>query len=100
MCPPRNRSGGGQATSVEPALFDDLVCLENDRLRNRQTEGLGGLQVDDQRELRRLLDGQLTRLCPIQNLRNIPSSAPMDIERTRTVGDESTAQAVGPTEHR
>src|SRR5262245_24571478 len=29
------------------ALFDHLICLEEDRLRDREAEGLGGLEVDD-----------------------------------------------------
>jgi hypothetical protein len=28
------------------ALFDYLICLEEDRLRDRQAEGLGGLEID------------------------------------------------------
>src|SRR6516225_7440422 len=38
------------------ASFDDLVGAGEDRWRNRQAQRLGGLEVDDQLELRRLLD--------------------------------------------
>src|SRR4030095_1293370 len=40
-------------------LFDDLVGPQQQRLRNREAECLGGLEVDDQLELRRLLDGEI-----------------------------------------
>src|SRR5437016_393835 len=39
------------------ALLDDLVRPPQHRLRDRQAERLGGLEVDDQLELGRLLDG-------------------------------------------
>jgi hypothetical protein len=42
---------------VEHALLDDLVGPEQERLRDRQAEGLCGLHVD---ELARLLDGQVS----------------------------------------
>jgi len=43
-------------------LFDDLVGEVEDRGRDRQAERLGGLQVDDQLEPRRLLNGQVRGL--------------------------------------
>ena len=36
--------------------LDDLIRPLEERRRDRQAEGLGGLEVDDQLELRRLLD--------------------------------------------
>ena len=41
-------------------LLDDLVCPQEQRRRDRQAQRLGGLEVDHQLELRRLLDGQVT----------------------------------------
>src|SRR5438445_586450 len=40
-----------------PRLLEHLVRLEEDGWGNRQAEGLGGLEVDDQLELRGLLHG-------------------------------------------
>jgi hypothetical protein len=44
------------------ALLDDLIRLQQDRLRDRQPERLGGLEVDDQLELLWLLDGEVAGL--------------------------------------
>jgi hypothetical protein len=48
--------------AIEWALFDHLVRPLQERRRDRQAECLGGLEVDDQLELRWLLDGQVTGL--------------------------------------
>ena len=40
----------------------DLIRPRQQRRRDRQAEGLGGLEVDDQLEFRRLLDGKLGEL--------------------------------------
>ena len=49
-------------------LLDHLIRPLQKRRRDRQAEGLGGLEVDDQLELRRLLDGQLGGLGALENL--------------------------------
>src|SRR5256714_11484426 len=41
------------------ALFNDLVGALQQRLRHGQAERLGGFQIDDQLEARRLLDRQI-----------------------------------------
>ena len=50
------------AALVEHALLNDLSRLQQHRLRDRQAERLGGLKVDDQFELRGLLDGEVAWL--------------------------------------
>src|SRR5215467_6250545 len=42
--------------------LDHLICPRQERLRDRQAERLSGLEVDDQLELRRLLDEEIPRL--------------------------------------
>jgi len=44
--------GGGLA----PYLFDDFIGLGQDQGRERQVQGLGHLQIDDEFEARRQLD--------------------------------------------
>ena len=55
-------------TLVEHGLFDHLICLEEDRLRDREAERLRGLHVDHQLELRGLLDGQVAWFGTLEDL--------------------------------
>jgi hypothetical protein len=57
-----------------PSL-DHLVRPLQERLRNRQAERLRGLEVDDQLELRRLLDGQVGRLGALEDLVDVSGRA-------------------------
>src|SRR6266571_5325891 len=41
------------------ASIDDPIGLEHERRRNRETEGLRGLAIEDLYELGRLLDGEI-----------------------------------------
>ena len=43
-------------------LFDHLVGAEDKRLRNREAEHFGGLEIKNQFELSWLLDGKIGRL--------------------------------------
>jgi hypothetical protein len=45
-------------------LRDNLIRAQEQRRRDRQPKRLGGLEIDDQLELRRLLDGKIARLGP------------------------------------
>jgi hypothetical protein len=49
----------GAETVPRDASFDDLVSASEDRLRDRQTECLGGLEIDNQLELGRFLDREI-----------------------------------------
>src|SRR4029453_7617811 len=54
----RGPTGGGTAA----ASLDDLIRPRQQRPRDREAEGLGGLEVDDQLILRRLLDGNIPKI--------------------------------------
>src|SRR2546429_8091164 len=54
-------------------LLNNLVCSQEQRPRDRQAERLGGLQVDDQLELRRLLDGKVGRFGTFEDSVHIAS---------------------------
>jgi hypothetical protein len=47
---------------IRAVSLDHAVRAEKHRLRNRDAEGVGGLEVDDQLGLRRLFDGQVAGL--------------------------------------
>jgi hypothetical protein len=49
-------------------LLDYPVRTHQYRLRDRDAKRLGGLQIYDQLELRRLLDGQITGFCASEYL--------------------------------
>src|SRR5262249_61956003 len=68
----QNTSGGGDARRRGSA--DDLVGLEEQRRGDRQAEGTGGLEVDDQLELRGLLDRQVSRLGPFEDFIHVSGS--------------------------
>src|ERR1700686_2844517 len=53
---------------VAKDLFDDLVGAGEQGRRHGQADRLGGLQIDDQLEPRRLLDRQVGRLGAFQDL--------------------------------
>jgi hypothetical protein len=48
-------------------LSDHLGGLEEERRRDGEAQGLGGLEVDDQLELAGLLDGQVSRFGAFQD---------------------------------
>ena len=56
-------------------LMDHLIRLEQDRRRDCQPEGLGGLEVDHQFQLRGELDRQITRRRAMQDFVHICSGA-------------------------
>src|SRR5438093_12328681 len=51
--------------------LDHLVGAQEERLGDRQAKRLGGVQIDDEIELGRLLDRDVAWLGPSQNLVNI-----------------------------
>src|SRR3954469_9345972 len=55
--------------STSPAVsFYHLIGAGKERGRDRKTEGFGGLEIDHQFELCRLLDRKVARLRAIKNL--------------------------------
>jgi hypothetical protein len=47
--------------------LNKVIRPPQQRRRDRQTDSLGGLEVDDQLELRRLLDGQVGGLGALED---------------------------------
>ena len=64
----RSRTRGG-------SLLDNLICAQHQRRRDREAESPRSLEVDDELELRRLLDGKVRGLRALQNSINIAGSS-------------------------
>src|SRR3974377_1000931 len=67
---------------IAPALagafsLDYLVGAQQERFRDREAEGLGGGQIDDELEFGRLLDRDVGGLRPTQNLVDEVGGAPV-----------------------
>ena len=56
--------------------MDHLVRQAEDGSWDRETQGLGGLEVDDQLELGRLLHGQIGRLGAFEDLVHVDGALP------------------------
>src|ERR1700730_17048443 len=70
-------------------LLDHLVGASEEGGWDRQTDFLSGLQIDDQFEPCRLLDGQLGRFPSFEDFRNIVGRHHHHLRAVRTVGDET-----------
>ena len=60
-------------------LLDDLIRPRQQRRWDREAEGLGGLEVDHQLELRGLLNREIRRLGTLQDLVDVGRSASEEI---------------------
>src|SRR5690349_21322706 len=74
--------------SVDPSL-DDLIRPLKKQRRDRQTKRLGGLEVDDEVELRRLLDGQVGGLGAPQDSVNVNCSTSFQLGNICSIGHET-----------
>src|SRR2546425_836945 len=61
--------------SIAAASFDDLIRSQQQRPGDCEAKRLGRLEVDHQLELRWLLDGQVRRLCALEDVVDIDSEA-------------------------
>src|SRR5258707_15389820 len=75
-------------------LFDYLIRPQQERLWDRQAEGLGGLEVDDQLELGGLLDGQVAYLGTLEDPVDVGRRAPEEIGHIGPVGHEAARPRV------
>jgi hypothetical protein len=68
---------------IFPALSNHLIRPRQHVRRDRQADLLGGFQIDDQLELRRLLDGNVSRLGAMQNPIHVICSTTEDFSIAR-----------------
>src|SRR5215510_9290151 len=70
--------------SAGPSL-DHLGRLEEQRARDGEADGLGHLEVNDEVELRRLLDRQISGLGTLEDLVHIPGDEPVHVRQPRAI---------------
>src|SRR6202158_3010316 len=94
MCAGRRPCGSGEWWARAPSTghasrsLDHLIRPLEERLGDRQAEGLGGLEVDDQLELRWLLDGQVGGFRALEDLVHVHGRTAEQVEVIGTVADE------------
>src|SRR5262249_11996494 len=90
-----------QTTYTNAPLFDDLVGTQQERFGNFQSKRLGSCQIDDEIELRRLLDGKIGGLRPAQNFVDILGGSPEQVCVVWSIGHQTAHFDIRPrTVHR
>src|SRR6185503_550914 len=74
--------------TISPASGDHLVGPEQQRRRQRHAERPGRVEIEDEPELRGLLDGQVRRLRALQDAIDLGGRAPEDLLDVRAVGHQ------------
>src|SRR5215470_18567018 len=80
-------------TLVEHRLLDDLVSLEENRLRNRESQCLRRLLVDHQVELGWPLNREVPGSCSLENLVHVHRCSAGRVSEARRVVHESARRS-------
>jgi hypothetical protein len=72
-----------------PPRIDHLVGAGEQRRRHVEAERFRGRQVHDQIEFGRLLDREVARLCPAQNLVDIVGGPPEHVRKVWSIGHQT-----------
>src|SRR6266481_5259789 len=73
--------------------FDDLVSAREDRWGDGEAERLGGVEIDDQLECRRLLDRQIGRLGALEDLPGVDAGLARDGSEAWSVADQAAGRS-------
>src|SRR5437763_1916213 len=74
--------------------LDHLVGAREDRRRDRQTERIGGLQIDDESVFGSLLYGQVRWFHALQDLVDVGSGTPGYVGKVRRIAHEPPASTI------
>jgi len=80
---------GSTRSGRSPALLDNLVGAGKQRCRHGEAKRLGGLEVDDQLEGRRLLDRQIGGLGALEDLPRVSADQAKGSSEARSIGDQA-----------
>jgi hypothetical protein len=74
--------------------LDHLIGCSQQRFRDGEAEGVGGLEVDDQIEFGRLLDRQVGRFLAFENAPGIDASLVESIAETAAITYQAAGQDI------
>ena len=75
----RERRARCRVMSGSGTSLDNLVRAQAQRGRDREAQGIGGPEIDQELELRGLFDGEVSRFRAFQDLVHVRSGAPVQI---------------------
>src|SRR5580704_14499229 len=73
-------------------LLDHLIRPLQERRRDREAEGLGGLEVDDELELGGLLDGKVAGFRALEDAVDVSCGSSKVVRDVRSVCEQSTSR--------
>src|SRR5262245_62658514 len=82
--------GNSRCPSHLFSWINHLIRPQQQRRRDREAQGFGGLEVDDEFEFRRLLDGEISWLGASENLVHIDRSTSRHFGDINSIGHEAT----------